>query len=349
MREHAEEETALPARPRLTRAQKAAVVLCLLGRDTARSVFESLGEDELQRFAQAMAGLGQIDEATVGEVVAEFLGEVGGGASSVRGGVEKARALLAEHFDAPVVERLFGELEGGGGGDVWARLGGLEPKAVAGMLGREHPQSAAVIVSRLPPEFAGKVAGQMSAEAVSKIFLAIRRMRWLDGRLVAMIGENVAQALLQGGGQGPAHQPPEQVAAIMSNTRSDLRDRVMGLMESADAAFAEETRRSMFTFEDIPERVRGRDIALLVRSVENEVLLAALAGTDEATQAARTFILGNISTRFAEQIGEEIAELGELPPREVERAQRAIVARIQALVKAGEIRLIRPDDAAEED
>lgn len=348
MRDQAEEETGLPARPRLTRAQKAAVVLCLLGRDTARSVFESLGEDELQRFAQAMAGLGQIDEATVGEVVAEFLGEVGGG-GAMRGGVEKARALLAEHFDPPVVERLFGELEGAGGGDVWARLAGLEPKAVAAMLGREHPQSAAVIVSRLPPEFAGKVAGQMSAEAVSKIFLAIRRMRRLDGRLVEMIGANVAQALLQGGGQGPAHQPPEQVAAIMSNTRSDLRDLVMGLMESADAAFAEETRRSMFTFEDIPERVRGRDIALLVRSVENEVLLAALAGTDEATQAARDFILGNISTRFAEQIGEEIAELGEVPPREVERAQRAIVARIQALVKAGEIRLIRQDDAAEED
>jgi len=348
MQEGARSETGLPARARLSRAQKAAVVVCLMGQETARAVFESLEEEELHNFAAAMASLGHIDEATVAEVVAEFLGQVDGGEGSVRGGLEKARALLNEHFDKPVVARLFRELEGGEGGDIWARLARLEPKVVAELLEREHPQSAAVIVSRLPSDFAGKVASQMSAETVSKIFLSIRRMRNVDGRFVEMIGENVSQALFQGRQNGPHRQPPEQVAAIMNNTRAELRDRVMGLLEAEDAPFAEETRRSMFTFEDLPERLRGRDVALVVRPVENEVLLKALAGADRATQTAKGFLLGNISTRFAEQIGEEIGELAEVRPRDVDRAQRAIIGRIIQLEKAGEIQLIRQDDEEDE-
>ena len=336
-----------PGAAQLSRPQKAAVVLCLLGRDAARTVFESLEEEVLERFAAAMAGLGHTDEETAAAVVAEFLDEVDAGEGTVRGGLETARALLAEHFDPPVVERIFRELEGNAGrsgGDVWARLARVDPEVLAGLLAGEHPQSAAVVVSRLPAEYAGKVVSQMDAGTVSRVCLAMARMRDVDARFVALIGDNVSQALARRQKDGLGRRPPERVAAIMDNTPGELRDEVIGLIEGEDPEFAAATRRSMFTFESLPDRLRGRDVAAIVRSVDSAVLLAALAGEDDATQATRSFILSQISSRFAEQIGQEIGEMDKPPPREVDAAQREIMKAVLRLERAGEIQLVRNEE-----
>ena len=333
---------------RLTRPQKAAVILCMLGREAARTVFESLEEEALERFAAAMASLGHIDEETVAEVVAEFLAEIDAGEGSVRGGLEKARALLGEHFDAPVVERIFRELQDGAGtagGDVWARLARVDPRVLAGLLASEHPQSAAVVIARLPAEYAGKVVSRMSAETVSRVCLAMRKTRNVDARFVELIGDNLSQALARSQRQGHGRKPPEQVAAIMDNTRGELRDEVIDLIEGEDPEFAAAARRSMFTFESLPDRIRGRDVAAIVRSVDSRVLLLALAGEEEATQAARSFILSHISSRFAEQIGQEIKEMETPPRREVDAAQREIMKTLVRMERAGEIQLIRSEEA----
>lgn len=338
---------------RLTQAQKAAVVLCLLGRDAARTVFESLEEQALERFAAAMSGLGHIDEETVAEVVVEFLDRIDAGEGSVRGGLEKARALLSEHFDPPAVERIFRELEGGSGGgprggDVWARLARVDAKVLAGLLAAEHPQSAAVVISRLPAEYAGQVASRMPAGTLSRICLAIRRMRDVDVRLVELIGDNVSQALAARLGDGHARRPSERVAAIMDNTRGELRDEVIGLIEGEDPGFAQATRRSMFTFETLPRRLRPRDVAAVVRSADARVLVTALAGDDEADEATRIFLLSNISTRFADQISQEIRELAGTTPREIEEAQREMMRIVLRLDRAGEIRLVKEQDGEED-
>jgi flagellar motor switch protein FliG len=331
----------------LSRPQKAAVVLCLLGRGAAQTVFESLDEEVVERFAAAMASLGHIDEATVAEVVAEFLDEIDSGEGTVRGGLETARALLGEHFDPPVVERIFRELQEGAGpagGDVWARLARVDPEVLAGLLASEHAQSAAVVISRLPPEYAGRVASLMDAETVSRLCLAMARMRNVDARYVELIGDNVSQALVRGQKQGLGRKPPRQVAAIMDNTRGDLRDEVIGLIEAEDPDFAAATRRSMFTFEGLPDRLRPRDVAAVVRSVDSRTLLVALAGEDEATGTVRSFILSNISSRFAEQIGEEIRETESPQRRKRDEAEREIMKAVLRLEKAGEIQLIQQQD-----
>lgn len=330
---------------RLTRAQKAAVVLCLLGRDAARTVFETLDEAALERFAAAMAGLGHIDEETVGEVVAEFLGEIDPDEGSVRGGLEKARSLLGEQFDADVVERIFRELEKGAatgrGGDLWARLSRVDARLLAEILAEEHPQSAAVVLARLPADHAGEVANRMSAETVSKIVLSIRNARNVDDRYADLIGDNLSRSLAQGRARGRRRRTSRQVAAIMDNTRGELRDAVLGLVEQEDADFAEATRRSLFTFVNLPSRLRARDVPVLVRSLDIRVLLVALAAGDEATQAAKAFVLSNISTRFAEQIGQEIKDLRGVETPEVERAQREVMKVLVELDSSGEIALVR--------
>ena len=329
----------------LTRVEKAAVILCLIGEEKARNIFESLGEASLRRFAGAMARLREIDAATVAEVVSEFLTEVDMADRNVRGGLDQARAILAEYFDEPAVDGLLVDRGGDGGRDPWSRLAALPPEPLAELLAREHPQAAAVVMGRLPAEQAGAVMNGMGAETVAAIVLAMRRTGGIDRKREELIASGLAEALRRDGAVGGAGRAPQRVASIMNHADSALRERILGLLEAKDAGFAEATRRSMFTFEDIPARLRPQDAPAVVRSVDAEVLTRALAGPGEAAAAVRAFLLSNISSRLGEQIAYELDEAGEVRPKEAEAARKELVKSIVALDGRREITLADPEDA----
>ena len=110
-------------------------------------------------------------------------------------------------------------------------------------------------------------------------------------------------------------------------------------VEEEDAELAERVRRAIFTYADIPERIEPRDIARIVRGVDQTDLLLALAGKRAAEAESSAFILKNISQRLATGLVEEVALLPESALKQVEKAQNAVVSRIRDMIAAGELNL----------
>ena len=73
------------------------------------------------------------------------------------------------------------------------------------------------------------------------------------------------------------------------------RDDMLSGLEETDAGFAEQVRRAIFTFENIPDRIEPRDIPKILREVDQAQIVNALAaakanGQDNISE----FILTNL-------------------------------------------------------
>lgn len=327
----------------LTRAQKAAVILCLLDRDGATPVFEKLDEEAIRRFVGVMTQLNHVDGATVRAVVAEFLTELGRNQQSVRGGASAAMAMIGNYLGDAAAARFSEGLDLHSEKDIWKRMSQLNPRVLAEFIAHEHPQAAAVILSKLPPERAGKVINELAPEQVQRILLVFRRMKTLDARSVEMIGESLGNSLLAARAGASTLTPAERAGSILNYAAAELRDNVLSQLRDRDPDFSEAVKRKMFTFEDIEARVARNDVSVIVRAVDSAVLVKALAGAAVTAPGARDYILSCISARMAEVIAGEVAEAGEVNRRDADEAQAEIVQTIRDLEAAGEITLIRPD------
>src|SRR3546814_18030650 len=88
----------------------------------------------------------------------------------------------------------------------------------------------------------------------------------------------------------------------------------------------------MFVFEDITQ-LDDRSVQLVLRQVDTKDLAVALKGV---RPDVRDLILRNMSTRAAQNLTEEIDNLGPVRLKSVEEAQGGIVRIIRALEESGD-------------
>ncbi|MGF1445917.1 MAG: flagellar motor switch protein FliG [Pikeienuella sp.] len=346
-----EQETRPPPPPTpaqaLTRQQKAAIILGALGPDDAAPLLEGLDEAALRGFAEGMAQLGRIEPERVKAVIREFIGELSRSEAAVRGGLKIARGMLQRHLDEGQLIRILDDVDVPSVHNVWRKLGRVNEDALAEFLKREHPQTAAVVLSKLSAELAARILSRFDPERARDVVVGITKTQSLDHNVIETIGASVSRDFLAGqNADGPRRDPAERIGAIMNFTAADVRNHVITAISESQPEFAEEIKRKMFTFEDIPSRIETRDVPTILRMVDREVLLRALAGGMDTAKEATEFLLANISSRVAEQLREDLQELGKIRRKDGEAAQAELIGTIRALIDRGEIKLAVTDDEA---
>jgi len=134
----------------------------------------------------------------------------------------------------------------------------------------------------------------------------------------------------------------EPLVAIVNRADRSTERMILEGLETVSPELAEQVRAKMFIFEDITS-LDDKAIQLVLRSVESTDLALALKGV---STAVREKIMRNLSTRAAENLGEEIELLGPKRLSEVEEAQAKVVAEIRALETSGQIVIMRGGDEA---
>jgi flagellar motor switch protein FliG len=124
------------------------------------------------------------------------------------------------------------------------------------------------------------------------------------------------------------------------------REDVLKGLDEADAGFAEQVRKALFTFVHIPVRLHGRDVPKIVRVVDNEVLVTALsyAATKPDLAPSVEHMLANLSQRMAQALREEMAARGRIKDKDGEAAMSAIITGVRQLEAAGEVILRQEGD-----
>ncbi len=323
--------------------QRAAVLLVLLGEDTAAKLVRHLSDDETARIAREISRLGAIEPTTAEKVLQDYYVDAARPVPE-SGGKEIARRVL-ERAALPE-ERVarFLDDRGAPGETDFAPLLRARPEAIARVLSEEHPQTAAVVLLRLPPPRAAKVLEGLP-EAMQTD--AVLRMTSL-GAVHAEIVEGVAASLGSRLGETEASAPEDDadpIAAaaevLISLGRAGAR-RALEAIEAKDPDRAADLRRRIFTFESIV-LADDRGVQELLRAVDTKALALALRGAEAAIEKK---IFANLSERAASILKDEIEFLGAVRPEDQEAARKEIVNAALKLEEEG--RLVFEDPASAE-
>ncbi|MFK7945368.1 MAG: flagellar motor switch protein FliG [Paracoccaceae bacterium] len=324
----------------LTKAQKAAIIIGILGADGAGPLLEQMSENTLRRFAGAMSKLRKVEPEMVHATIKEFLYELDRLDETVNGGLSKAREMLKDYVAEALLTNILDEVDAPSASNVWKKLAVVDEQALAEFLTREHPQTAAVVLSKLSAEQAAQILGRIEAERAREIVFGLTKAATLDQNVIEAIGCSVSEDFLathKGGGGN--FKPAERIGTIMNFTSGEIRQAVLSFLDDTQPELADSVRRSMFTFEDIQDRVEKRDVAAIVRLVEQDELMRALKGAEQNAPATAEFILTSISSRMAEQFREALGEMDKVKIREAEDAQNAVLRTIKEMEATGQLKL----------
>ncbi len=127
----------------------------------------------------------------------------------------------------------------------------------------------------------------------------------------------------------------------MNNMRPGSDKSIIRTLGKVDKQLAQRIEDEMFVFEDLME-LDEKNLGILLRNVENDMLVVALKGADEKL---REKMLGCMSARAADSIRDEMAERGPLRLAEVLEAQKEVLAIARRLADSGGLMLAgRGDD-----
>ncbi|HCB76934.1 MAG TPA: flagellar motor switch protein FliG [Sphingomonas bacterium] len=308
--------------------------MMLVGEEEAAAILQKLEPEEVRQLGKAMFAVADVSEEEVEHVLDDF--------------VAHARERTAIGFDPrPKIEGMMNKALGPEKADsVLARitpaeaacaidlLDWLDAGEIASLIETEHPQIAAVLIANLDPAIAAQVLEILPEALQPQILHRVARLgpitpeaiETLKTALSNRIGQSQSAAGLQLGGTKDA-------AKILSSARKATEARVMPKLAKIDRDVAKAIEEAMFVFENLLD-MDDKNIGVLIRNVETDLLVRALKGIDEA---GRNRFLGCMSARAADGIRDEMEARGPMRLTEVLDAQKAIIATARQLAKDGTI------------
>ena len=331
---------------RLTRRAKAAIVVQFILKEGANVPLTALPEDLQIQLTQLLGEMRYIDRATMHAVIAEFSEELDSIGLSFPGDIAGALSALDGKISAQTAARLRKEAGVRQIDDPWQRLAALPVARLQTFVTSESTQVAAVMVSKLDVSKAADLLSTLPGDVARRITYAMSMTDAVTPDAVERIGLSLAAQLDAEPPKAFRNQPSERVGAILNFSRATTRDQLLTALDEEDKGFAEQVRKSIFTFAHIADRMTAIDVPKITRDVDQETLAKVISGAiADADRRSVEFILSNISKRLSDGLREMSEDMGAVTPKDAEAAMNTVVRAIRALADSGEIVLQMPTDA----
>lgn len=326
--------------------EKAAIIVRFLLAEGANLPLSKLPDHLQAALTEQMGKMRSVDRKTLANVLEEFRAELEAIGLSFPGGIEAALAVMDGHISANAASRLRRLAGDSAKADPWERLNILSSDRLLPVLQDESVEVAAVALSKLPVEKSAELLGKLPGERARRVAYAVSQTGNIDPETVRRIGLSLAAQLDTQPAKAFETDPVQRVGAILNVSAALTREDVLQGLQETDADFAQQVRKSIFTFVHMPKRLLGRDIPKVIRLTDPAALVTALAACDgnPELEAARDFTLSNMSQRMAQSLREEMAARGKVKEKDAEEAMTAIVSAIRQLESAGELILITDEE-----
>lgn len=327
--------------------RKAAMIVQLAIADGQRLPLERLPEKTQIALTREIAALRLMDRATVEAVADEFTQHLSRIALAAPDSLEATLDLLDGQISPTAAAILREESARKSGADPWPRVLNLPAEDLKPIMESESTEVCAVVLSKLPVAKAAEVLGLLPGERARRITFAVSQTQSVTPAAVHRIGFALAETYSKPAPTAFSEKAGRRLGAILNSSQAATRQEVLDSLKEEDPDFAEEVRKAIFTFADIPTRLRKEDIAKIIRLVDpadlTMALAAGLAGGGDG-QATAEFVLENISQRMAAQLREEIDEAGKPKVSAAEAAQTRMVTAIRDAADSGEIALVEEEE-----
>jgi flagellar motor switch protein FliG len=309
-----------------------------LGPQLSAEVFRHMAQEEIDELVLEIAALDKVSPEEKLQVMEEFYESSVAQEFVAQGGIGFAKDVLERALGDQKAVEIMGRLSTYIRVSPFEFLRKIDPMQIYNFLQHEHPQTVALIMAYLPADSAATVLGMMSQDQQSEVAMRIALMDRtapevvrevelvMERKLSSLINQDLAAA----GGVKP-------LVDILNFVDRQTEGNILQTFDERDAELADEVRKLMFVFEDLM-LLDDKAIQQLLKEVEMKDVALALKGSNEDVKAK---IFGNMSSRAAQMLQEDMEFMGPVKRRAIEEAQGRIVAIVRRLEETGKIEISR--------
>jgi flagellar motor switch protein FliG len=329
----------LQSSKQLTGPERAAVLMLALGEQHGAKIWNLLDDDDLRQLSIVMSTLGNVDSQMVEALLLEFVGRLSA-SGALLGNYDATERLLQQYLPPERVGGIMDEIRGPAGRNMWEKLANVQEEVLANYLKNEYPQTVAVVLSKLRPEHAARVLAILPEDLSLDVVNRMLKMEAVQKEVLERVEATLRTEFMSSLSQTRRRDAHEVMAEIFNNFDRQTETRFMTSLEESNREAAERIKGLMFTFDDLV-RLDPGSAQTLMRQVDKDKLAVALKG---ASEAVRQFFLGNMSTRAAKMLVDDMQAMGPVRLRDVDEAQVLLVNLAKDLAAKGEIILSKSRD-----
>jgi flagellar motor switch protein FliG len=315
-------------------AQRAAVLMLLLGEQQASEIIKFLNPGEVQALGGAMVAVSDVSQEAVNVILDEFVSTIKKQSSLGLGTTDYVEKVFKRALGDDKAASVLGRILPGQSTKGLEILQWMDARAIADMIKTEHPQVTAIILSVLDHQVAADVLNFLPDETRPEIIQRVASletvqpsaMQELESIMKLQFSTNTSSKSSSFGGIKAAAQ-------IMNSTKTALEASIMKGLESIDADLMMRIQDNMFTFENL-SAVDNKGIQVLMRAVDNNQLMIAMKGASEDVKAR---FFDNMSERARGMFKDEMDAKGLMRLSDVEEAQKQIMRSARKLSDSGEL------------
>jgi flagellar motor switch protein FliG len=320
----------------LTGPERAAVLMLALGDQYGERVWKLLDDDELRQLSIIMSTIGTVEAEAVEGLLLQFVGRLSA-SGALMGNFDATERLLQQYLPAERVSGLMEEIRGPAGRNMWEKLSNVQEQVLANYLKNEYPQTVAVVISKLRPEHAARVLAILPEELALDVVNRMLKMEAVQKDVIERLEQTLRVEFMSNLSQTRRRDAHEVMAEIFNNFDRQTETRFLTSLEEQNRESAERIKTLMFTFDDLI-KLDSASAQTLMRNVDKAKLAIALKG---ATDTVRQFFLGNMSTRAAKMLVDDMQAMGPVRLRDVDEAQALLVNLAKDLAARGEIMITK--------
>jgi len=323
---------------KLTKSQKIAAFLIVIGPEAAAEVMRHFDNTQLEMICREMAELQVIESGIRQSVLEEFSGVVTGGLGATLGGAEFAQVALekakGDYTASMILNRVAPASRTVEGGEDIRQM---DARQILNLIKSEQPQTISFILSYLEIAKAAEIIMLLPAEMREEVMERLGGMEETSRDIVNKIAKNLSRHLDKKNPQQGLHKSGgvKSAADVLNLLDKDTRNTLLTRIEERNAALGAAIRKKVFSFEDLV-RISAVDLQRVLREVDMADLAIALKNSKETLVNA---VLGSISKRAAESLKDDISMLGSVKAKDVEASQDKIIQVVRKLEEAEEISL----------
>jgi flagellar motor switch protein FliG len=318
-------------------ADRAAVMIMLLGEEEAARLLSALSPEELQALGSRMCAMGEIGPGAIAESIASFAECASEAGIPAHDRMESVRRIMTGalgDLKADNLMRRVAPAREPARSPAIELARWLDPDVLADLVKDEHPQAIAVLLVQLDPVAAAAVLAALPEAQHTPVVHRIARLGPVSPDALAILEEVLSARIARAHGKAPvAMGGVREAAETVNKAARSVEKRVIPGIGKIDKQLAKAIEGEMFKFEHL-YALDARMMGELLREIESEVLIDALKGL---TEEEREPFFGAMSSRAADGVRDEIEARGRIKRSDVEAAQQEIIAVAKRLAADGAI------------
>lgn len=322
-------------------ALNAAKLLTAIGEKHAAEILKRLPGDIVQRIGYHMMTMPTMSTTEINSLMVNFMQECATTKAPPVSRDEYTKSVLTNALGVEAAESVIEKILLGSENRGLDSLRWLDPTLIAGIIQSEHPQIQSIVVAYLPHDMAGQVIKALPEDIALDVVLRMANMESIDPQALLELNVSLEKKI-----QGVSTKQTSNIGGVKNvaqifNTLERGYDKdLLAKVGSADSVLQQRIADLMFVFDDLIN-MPDRDFQRLMRDVPNDKLALALKGNDNGLKEKA---VANMSTRAAEIFLDDMEAIGPVKIKDVEVAQKEILAIAKNLADAGEIILSQNSD-----